>query len=86
MRTSDWTVPATQFRDKCPKLLDMVMTTGNTLVVTKHGRPVAAVVPFAEQAEDNIIGWANEMVLDHDLTQPAIPPERWNAISDPTKP
>ena len=85
MGASEWTVPAAQFRDKCLKLLDVVMATGNTLVVTKHGRPVAAVVPFVEQPQGSAIGWADDMVLDSDLTQPAIPPEHWNIVADPDR-
>ena len=83
MSAPEWTVPAAQFRDKCLKLLDVVMATGNTLVVTKHGRPVAAIVPFVEQPRGSAIGWADDMVLDQDLTQPAIPPEHWHVVADP---
>ncbi|MXW42228.1 MAG: type II toxin-antitoxin system Phd/YefM family antitoxin [Acidimicrobiia bacterium] len=83
MSTSEWTVPATQFRDKCLKLLDVVMATGDTLVVTKHGRPVAAVVPFVERPRESVIGWADDMVLESDLTRSAIPSEHWHVVADP---
>ena len=85
MSTPEWTVPAAQFREKCLKLLDVVMATGNTLVVTKHGRPVAAVVPFVEQPAGSVIGWADDMVLDADLTQPVIPPDSWHIVADPDR-
>ena len=38
-------ITATQFKARCLRLLDEVAETGETLVVTKHGRPVARVVP-----------------------------------------
>lgn len=38
-------VPATEFKARCLALLDYVATTGTPIVVTKHGRPVARIVP-----------------------------------------
>jgi prevent-host-death family protein len=38
-------ITATQFKAKCLRLLDQVAETGETLVITKHGRPVARVEP-----------------------------------------
>jgi prevent-host-death family protein len=38
-------ITATQFKARCLRLLDEVAETGETLIVTKHGRPVARVEP-----------------------------------------
>jgi prevent-host-death family protein len=38
-------ITATQFKARCLRLLDEVAETGETLVITKHGRPVARVEP-----------------------------------------
>lgn len=38
-------ITATQFKAKCLRLLDQVAETGETLVITKHGRPVARIEP-----------------------------------------
>jgi prevent-host-death family protein len=38
-------ITATQFKARCLRLLDEVSETGETLVITKHGRPVARVEP-----------------------------------------
>ncbi len=38
-------ISATQFKARCLRLLDEVAETGETLVVTKHGKPVARVEP-----------------------------------------
>lgn len=40
------TVPAARFKAECLALLDRVARTGETLVVTKRGQPVARVVPI----------------------------------------
>ena len=45
-------IPAGRFKARCLALLDEVEATGRALVVTKHGRPVARVVPLAEGAPD----------------------------------
>ena len=43
------TIPAGEFKAKCLKLMDEVAATGDTLVITKRGKPVARVSPV--QAE-----------------------------------
>lgn len=42
------TIPAGQFKARCLKLLDEVAETGETIVVTKRGKPVARVEPIEE--------------------------------------
>jgi len=37
------TIPATEFKAKCLQLLDMVQATGEDLVISKRGKPVAHV-------------------------------------------
>lgn len=43
----DQTIPAGEFKQRCLALLDQVAETGEPLVVTKRGRPVARVTPIA---------------------------------------
>jgi prevent-host-death family protein len=43
------TIPAGEFKAKCLKLLDEVAETRQTLIITKHGKPVAQLVPIADQ-------------------------------------
>jgi prevent-host-death family protein len=45
MSHSQREITATQFKARCLRLLDEVAETGETLVVTKHGRPVVRVMP-----------------------------------------
>lgn len=49
---SEPTVPAGVFKARCLALLDEVATTHRSLVVTKHGVPVARVVPIEAAAVD----------------------------------
>ncbi len=42
------TIAAGEFKAKCLKLMDEVARTRETLVITKHGKPVVHVIPVAE--------------------------------------
>lgn len=46
---SDNIVMASKFKEKCLALLDQVARTKVPLTVTKHGRPVARVVPMDDK-------------------------------------
>jgi prevent-host-death family protein len=49
---SEPTVPAGVFKARCLALLDEVATTHRSLVVTKHGVPVARLVPIETAVVD----------------------------------
>ena len=85
MASSPRTIPAAQFRDQCLRLIDEVNATGERLIVTKHGRPVAAVVPAVEQPAPSIVGWCEDIRIHDDLSKPAVPPEHWHVVSDPER-
>jgi len=63
------TIPAGEFKSKCLKLLDEVAEKRETLVITKHGKPVAQIVPMP--AKKNIIGAMRGSVLwEGDIISP----------------
>jgi prevent-host-death family protein len=41
------TIAASEFKAKCLHLLDEVEEQGQTLVITKRGRPIAKIVPIS---------------------------------------
>jgi len=45
------TIAAGEFKSKCLKLLDQVAEERQTLVITKHGRPVAQIVPMPSEVD-----------------------------------
>ena len=45
------TIAAGEFKSKCLKLLDQVAEERQTLVITKHGRAVAQLVPMPPQVD-----------------------------------
>ena len=42
-------IKASEFKAKCLKLMDQVADTGETLVITKNGRPVAELRPITKR-------------------------------------
>jgi len=43
------TLQISEFKARCLGLLDAVAREGRSLVITKHGRPIARVVPVTER-------------------------------------
>ena len=63
------TIPAGEFKAKCLKLLDQVAEERKTLVITKHGKPVAQVMPMP--AQDQLFGSMRGSVLwEGDIISP----------------
>jgi prevent-host-death family protein len=63
------TIPAGEFKSRCLKLLDEVAEKRETLVITKHGKPVAQIVPMP--AKKNIVGAMRGSVLwEGDIISP----------------
>lgn len=42
-------IPAGEFKAKCLKLMDEVQQTGEEVIITKRGKPVAKLVPAAKE-------------------------------------
>lgn len=49
MQTGHMTITATEFKARCLALLDEVQEKGAELVISKHGRPVARLVPTVSE-------------------------------------
>jgi prevent-host-death family protein len=61
-------VSASRFKAQCLAMFDEVAATGEEIVVTKHGRPVARVVPAAEPP--TLRGSVRFNVTDAELVAP----------------
>ena len=59
-------VPAAEFKATCLELMDRVRETGAEYVVTKHGRPVAMLVPYDRTARPVLFGALKGTVLKYD--------------------
>ena len=76
---SEPTISASAFKARCLALLDEVATTHRSLVVTKHGVPVARVVPI----ESTALGSGSVTLLADDdgdyFTVGAFDEDTWDA-------
>ena len=85
MATGQRTIPASQFRDQCLRLMDEINETGDTLIVTKHGKPVAVVGP-ARRDKGSLWGFMEGTTrILGDIDGSAIPPDDWDIVSDPDR-
>ncbi|MEX2138350.1 MAG: type II toxin-antitoxin system Phd/YefM family antitoxin [Pirellulales bacterium] len=66
-------VPASQFKAKCLALLDEVAATGQPIVVTKHGKPVAQVVSIRDETE-TINPLKGSVLYQKDIVSPILGP------------
>ena len=58
-------VPAAAFKAHCLELMDRVRETGAEYVVTKHGRPVARLVPYYGPDRKALFGSMKGTVLKY---------------------
>ena len=68
------TIGAAKFKEQCLSLLDQLDAEG--LVVTKHGKPVARVVPYDQQWGELIGSLRHKVKIRGDLLTTGI---RWDA-------
>lgn len=78
------TMPASEFKAKCLALMDEVARTGEPVVITKNGKPVAQLAPASGEpkARRPAFGMHKGMVYplgDVDLDDPVEDPSVWTA-------
>ncbi len=65
------TIPATRFKAECLQLLDDVAESGEAIIVTKRGKPVARLLPLAPPA--SLEGSVTFLVGDEEFIAPLFP-------------
>jgi prevent-host-death family protein len=72
-------IPAAIFKAECLKLMDDVARTGQSVVITKHGKPVAQLTPIPAQSR-SIFGYMkNTFEIHGEILAPI--EETWSAKS-----
>ena len=59
-------VAAAEFKATCLQLMDRVRETGAEYVITKHGEPVAKLVPYTAPKKTTLFGAMRGTVLRYD--------------------
>ncbi len=75
------TVAAAKFKEQCLALLDRVGPEG--IVITKHGKPVAKLIPLGADAKGLIGSLANKLRIRGKILSTGI---RWDAESRHARP
>lgn len=74
-------IAAGQFKAQCLKLMDQVKQTREEIVITKHGKPVAKLVPIPERSSRSIIGFMKGSVqMTGDIVSPL--DEDWEVLKE----
>lgn len=69
------TIPAGEFRARCLALVDEVNETGEEIIITRRGKPVARLVPVERETWKSLIGSVTWQ--DDDIISPI--DEEWEA-------
>jgi prevent-host-death family protein len=64
------TVNATEFKARCLDLMDRVATTGNSVVITKRGKPVARLVPARRRLRSVVGALKGHVRIQGDIVSP----------------
>jgi prevent-host-death family protein len=89
------TMKAGEFKAKCLGVLDEVHQTGEPVLITKRGKPVAKVTALAATAEkrtdvasifESLRGLATIVGNPEDLIEPLVPTEEWDHLKSDWNP
>jgi prevent-host-death family protein len=89
------TMAAGEFKAKCLAVLDEVKETGEAVLITKRGKPVARVTTVEQTANrksnvDSIFGSLKGLISvvgdPDDLIGPIVPIEEWDMLKDDWSP
>lgn len=72
-------MPAGKFKARCLSVMDDVNATGEPVLITKRGTPVAKVVPVASRKQ--VFGFmAGEFKIVGDIESAVVPLDKWEVL------
>lgn len=78
----DDSITATKLKATLLGVLDEVARTGRSVTVTKHGRPVADIIPHTHEEPYDLAATARQLVSEEELIAP-LPESDWISDTDP---
>lgn len=72
------TIGAAKFKEQCLALLEKLAPEG--LIITKHGKPVARVIPYPQQPATLIGSLQNKIAIEGDIMSTGI---AWDVDAQP---
>jgi prevent-host-death family protein len=72
---------AGQFKVHCLAVMDEVQAKKETVLITKHGKPVAKLVPVSGETDDIYGFMAGKGMIVGDVVSPALSLEEWGDLA-----
>ena len=73
-------IAAGSFKTNCLALMDEVQAKHETVVITKHGKPVAKLVPVKTETDDIYNFLAGKGTIAGDVVSPAVSSKEWGDL------
>jgi prevent-host-death family protein len=70
-------MPAGKFKARCLSVMDDVNATGEPVIITKRGTPVAKVVPVASKKGELFGFMVGHFKIVGDIERPVVPLAQW---------
>jgi len=74
------TIPAGEFKTNCLAIMDEVKAKRETIVITKHGQPVAQLVPINTDADEIFGFFSGRGRVTGDVVSPILSPKEWGNL------
>jgi prevent-host-death family protein len=68
------------FKAKCLAVMDDVQAKRETIVITKHGKPVAKLVPVEPQGDDIFGFLRGKVTITGDVVSPSLSRREWGNL------
>ena len=63
-------IPAGEFKAKCLQLMDDVNEKHISIIITKHGKPIAKLIPIEETPMDLFGCMADAIIINKEIIEP----------------
>lgn len=74
-------ITATNFKTKCLRIMDQVNEYHEEVIITKHGKPIAKLLPISTEPGKTLYGFMkNSVKIKGDITIPL--EDKWNAENE----
>ena len=74
------TIKASEFKAKCLALMDEVALTGETIRVTKHGKPIVELRSLKPEKPQSPFGWHKGQIKEHGDIMSPIDVDEWDVL------
>jgi prevent-host-death family protein len=71
---------AGSFKAHCLAVMDEVQAKKETVIITKHGKPVAKLVPVTEEKDDIFGFFRGKIEITGDVVSPALSLDEWGEL------